>query len=185
MNMLKILFAFFVAFILAFPTFASTYQNDTTNYAKKKNIVEILPVEFAFNRLGFSYERVLNEYISLRFPLQISVGDNFNSTIRYGLGTQLLFFPLKHKVVSYFAGISAKGGIIQDYYPYHLMDLIYPYPYQMNKKFFLPELLNGMRINLGEHFCLSSSFGMGFIKIEGFDQLQFKATGNFGMGFKF
>jgi hypothetical protein len=57
------------------------------------------------------------------------------------------------------------------------MDLsaFYPYPYQMNRKFFLPELMNGIRINMGEYFCLSSSFGMGFIKIEGFDQLQFKA----------
>jgi hypothetical protein len=91
MNMLKTLFAFSVAFI----TLASSYQNDSINYAKKKNIV--LPVEFAFNRIGLSYERALNEYISLRFPLQISVGDNFNSTIRNSLGTQLLFFPLKHK----------------------------------------------------------------------------------------
>jgi len=185
--MLKFLFTFSFVSLLLTHYHASSIENDTTNYIKKKNLVEVLPVEFAFNRIGVSYERVLNEYISLRFPLQISVGDNFNSTIRNSLGTQLLFFPLKHKVVSYFAGISAKVGIIQDYYPYHLMDLssIYPYPYQINRKFFLPELLNGIRINMGEYFCLSSSFGMGFIKIEGFNQLQFKATGNFGMGFKF
>ena len=181
--MKKSIFTIILLLFFGFKVKAFVNEKDSVNYSNKKNVVEILPGEFAFNRVGFTYERGLNDYLSLRFPFQFSIEKHNDNTIRNSFGTQLLFFPLKHQIVSYFAGISLKIGEIQiSQYYYNGM---YYFPSYSEKYFVLSELLNGIRVHMGNYFCLSSSLGVGFIKTEGIETLQFKATGNFGMGFKF
>ncbi len=172
---------------------AKKNQTDTVQYDHCKNLIEIQPSEFALYRFGISYERMLSSYFTIKVPIIIGFAPNPNSLmvnnayINNSFGVQGLFFPLKHKFFSYFAGLSLRAGIVKSQNSRTYFNGYYTYTesYYEDLKFFLPEILNGFRVNLGQHFSLTSTLGIGFLKKDDPYGVKPHVSAQFGMGIKF
>lgn len=169
-------------------------QEDSTLYNENINIIELQPSELIFSRIGLSYERMFSPTVSIKIPIGLSVttnsGDNYwlRNYMKNYVGIQCLYFPTGHKLASYIAGISVKGGFVENYIYVNRVGsngIYFIEPYWETKKFIMPEVLNGFRVNLGQQFSLTSIVGIGMLKKDDPYGVDMKITALFGMGIRF
>lgn len=169
-------------------------QEDSTLYNENKNLIELQPSELVFSRVGLSYEQMLSPTVSIKIPMGLGVttnsGDNYGlrNYMKNYVGIQCLYFPTGHKLASYIAGISVKGGFVENYIYVNRVGSNGIYireHYLESKKFIIPEVLNGFRVNLGQQFSLTSIVGIGMLKKDDPFGVDMKVTAQFGMGIKF
>lgn len=172
------------------------FDNSNSFENNSKNVLSFNFGDLTVGRVGISYERfIINQRLSFQIPLSISYNyNNQNYSYNYKFlpklasGFNVNFYPLGLGIVSYYTGIGAQTGVINQWsYTPHTDSTGYTYysTSTVEKKFIGVYINNGIAIIPSKHFSISGLLGIGFRNIEGAGHIKQSVIGQLNISYRF